>query len=82
MRKNTETIVDDNGIEMLVGYEYEVSLSFQAEYGNPSTHVDTMIYTELKSVELVIANKGVEFLPLIDEKQKDFIISKLTYEQN
>lgn len=82
MKHNSETIVDDNGIEMLVGYEYEVSLAFHAEPGNPSTFVDTDVRTELKSVELVIANKGVEFLPLIDDKQKDFIISKLTYEQN
>lgn len=82
MKKNTETIVDDNGIEMLVGYEYDVSLSFQAEYGNPSTHVDTMIYTELKSVELVVCKSGIELLPFMSEKQKDFIISKLTYEQN
>jgi len=82
MRKNTETIVDDNGIEMLVGYEYEVSLSFFAEHNNPSTHVDTMIYTELKSVELVVCKSGIELLPFMSEKQKDFIISKLTYEQN
>lgn len=80
MKKNTETIVDDNGIEMLVAYKFNVSLAFEAEIGNPSTHVDTMIYTELDSVELVVANKGVEILPLLDETQKDFIISKLTYE--
>ena len=80
MKHNSETIVDDNGIEMLVGYEYGLSLAFHAEPGNPSTFVVTDVRTELKSVELVIANKGVEFLPLIDEKQKDYIISKLTYE--
>lgn len=80
MRKNTETIVDDNGFEMLVAYKFEVSLAFCAEHGNPSTHVETSIYTELDSVELVIANKGVEFLHLLDDKQKEFILSKLTYE--
>lgn len=80
MRKNTETIVDDNGIEMLVGYDYRVSLEFEAEPGNPSTHVDTMIYTELKSVELVVCKLGIELLPFLSEKQKDYIISKLTYE--
>lgn len=82
MRNNSETIVDDNGIEMLVGYDYDVSLSFQAEYGNPNTHVDTMIYTELKSVELVVCKNGIELLPFLSEKQKEYIISKLTYEQN
>lgn len=82
MKHNSETIVDDNGIEMLVGYEYDVSLSFQAEHGNPNTHVDTMIYTELKSVELVVCKNGIELLPFLSDKQKDYIISKLTYQIN
>lgn len=82
MKHNSETIVDDNGIEMLVGYEYEVSLAFHAEPGNPSTFVDTDVRTELKSVELVVCKNGIELLPFLSEKQKDYIISKLTYEIN
>lgn len=79
MNKNVETIVDENGFEILVGYKYEVSAS-QTEEGHGYHEVGNLTYTELTSVELVIGGEGIENLPRLSERQKDFIISKLTYE--
>lgn len=79
MKKNTETIVDENGIELIVAYEYDRDYSFHAEIGNPATFVPSTILTNLLSVELVIAGTGIEQLPRLDERQIDFIKSKLQY---
>ena len=79
MRKNEETIVDENGIELIVAYEYDRDDSFHAEIGNPATFVPSTILTNLLSVELVIAGTGIEQLPKLDERQIDFIKSKLQY---
>jgi hypothetical protein len=79
MTKATETIIDESGIELLVGYEYDKSPSFHAEIGNPSTYVGEMVYTELTSVELVIAGVGLNILRQLTEKQKEHIISLLEY---
>ena len=69
MRNNTETLVDENGIELLVNYDYE-----------KSDGEDGLYLTELKSVEIVIAGTGIDILGLMNEKQKGAIISKLQYE--
>lgn len=80
MKHNTEILLEDGGIELLVGYDYEESPSFYAEEGNPSTFVDALIYTELTSVEIVIAGRGIDILPTMTETQKEKIISLLRYE--
>lgn len=79
MNKNCETIVDDSGIEILVSYWYEKSKS-QVEEGHGFHEVGLMVYTELVSVELVIAGRGIELIKELTENEKEFIISKLTYE--
>ena len=78
--KNVETVLDESGIELLVGYNYDNSPSFYAEEGNPSTHVDEMVYTELTSVEVVIKGSGIDILSFMNERQKEYIITLLTYE--
>lgn len=79
MKKNCETICDDNGIEIIVGYLYDQSES-QTEEGHGYHEVGLMVYTELRSVEVVIAGTGVNILPQLSDKQKEHIISKLQYE--
>ena len=59
MKSNSELIVDENGIEVLVAYDYEEGEAFYAEPGNPATAVAESIYTKLTSVEIVIAGVGV-----------------------
>lgn len=81
MKKNTETIVDEQGIEILVGYRYEESPSFYAEPGNPGTLVDAMVYTEIDSVEVVIKGVGLDILPNLSSRQVDYIKSLLNYEE-
>jgi hypothetical protein len=81
MKKNTETIVDENGIEILVGYRYEESPSFYAEPGNPGTLVDAMVLTEIDSVEVVIKGVGLDILPHLSSRQVDYIKSLLNYEE-
>lgn len=76
MTQATEIISDDNGIEILVGYEFEKSPS-QIEEG---TEVGKLVYTELKSVEVVIAGRGINILPALHPNEKEHIISKLQYE--
>ena len=80
MKSNVETIADDNGIELLVGYRYENSPSYYEEPENPGSLVQEMVYTELESVEVVIKGQGIQILPMLTEKQKEYIISNLSYE--
>ena len=88
MKKNTETIVDENGIEILVGYRYEESPSFYAEPENPGTLVEAMVLTEITSIEVVIAGIGIDILPKIEtmdvhlkDKMLNKIINLLNYEE-
>ena len=81
MKKNSETIVDENGIEILVSYRYEESPSFYAEPGNPGTLVDAMVLTEIDSVEVVIKGVGLDILPNLSSRQVDYIKSLLNYEE-
>lgn len=80
MKHNAETIVDESGIEILVGYEFEKEKDHEEEPGNPSTLVQGLVYTELKSVEVVICGRGIDILPRLNERQTKFIIEQLTYE--
>lgn len=78
MKKNYETIADDNGIELIVGYEYDLTPAMEDE---PGCYVEEMVYTELTSVEIVIAGVGIDILHLLSDKQKSKIIGQLTYEE-
>lgn len=79
MKRNSEMISDDGGIEILVGYRYEQSES-TLEENDGEYHVGCLCYTELDSVEVVIKGRGIEILPMLTDRQKDFIIANLTYE--
>jgi hypothetical protein len=79
MKHNCETLSDDNGIEINVGYDYEDS-PIQIEEGHGFHEVGNLVYTELKTVEVVIAKSGIDILPFLNDKQKSFIFSKLSYE--
>lgn len=80
MKKNAENIVDDNGIEVLVGYNYDKTPPYYEEPGNAMTLVEPCVYTELTSIEIVICGRGIDILSLLTEREKEFIISKLQYE--
>lgn len=79
MKNNSECILDTDGFEILVNYDYEKSDS-QLEEGHGINEVGGMVETDLISVEVVIAGVGIDILNLLSEKQKTTIISKLTYE--
>jgi len=80
MKRNSEMIVDCEGIEILVGYRYERESAYCEEPGNPGTLVQPMVMTELESVEVVIRGTGIDILPNLSEKQQTYIINLLTYE--
>lgn len=79
MTHNSETIVDELGIELLVGYDYEQSPS-QIEEGHGYHEVGNLVYTELTSVEVVIKGRGIDILPQLTEKEMSYIVSLLNYE--
>lgn len=79
MKSNTETLIDDSGIELLVEYDYEKG-DPQFEECHGTHDVGGMVYTELKSVELVIAGRGIQLIHVLHPNEKEFIISKLQYE--
>jgi hypothetical protein len=79
MKNFTEILVDENGFEIIVNYDADISPS-QIEEGHGFHEVGNLIYTKLKEVQLVIGDKGTSLLPILDEKQKNIIISKLTYQ--
>lgn len=67
MIKNTEFLVQENGFEIAVTYDYE---------NLPDGKRDTY----LQSIELIVKGRGMELLLLFDEKQKQDVINRLTYE--
>lgn len=79
MKENVETICDDNSIQINVAYEYEISPS-QKEFGHGEHEVGLQVETDLKVVEVIIKGTGIDILPLLNKKQRDFLIDKLTYE--
>lgn len=79
MTRNSETICDDNGIEIIVDYYYDKSES-QLEEGHGTHEVGCLVETQLKSVEVVIAGTRTQIISLLTERQKDEIISKLNYD--
>lgn len=80
MKQATENIVDQNGFELLVDYEFDRTPEYEEEEGNPGTLVQGMVYTELKTVELIIAGRGINIVHQLHPSQREFILSKLSYE--
>jgi hypothetical protein len=56
-----------------------MTLGYYEEISNPATWIEPTTYTEIRIVEVVIANVGIDITGRLNEKQKEFIISKLTY---
>ena len=79
---NSETLIDENGIELIVAYEYDKEEGFYEEPGNVASFVEATVSTTLTSVELIIKGTGIDVLPVLNKKQIDHIISKLDYEQH
>ena len=78
MKQGTETLADDNGFEILVGYNYEKTKDIHDT--DEGVICDPLVYTELTSVEVVIKGRGIDILPLLHPSQKEFIIENLQYE--
>lgn len=74
----TKTLIDESGIEILVSYRTIKSEPEDVHEDDWSTHVLT--YIELNSVEVVIKGKGIDILPLMNEKQKFFIVEQINDE--
>lgn len=79
MKRNAESICDDNGIEVLVAYKYDKTEQVHEEPGNMATCVAPVVYTELEYVEVVIAGIGIDILPMMTEKQKLKVIDNLSH---
>lgn len=80
MKTNDENVVDQNGFEIHVEYNYEISDS-QIEEGHGFHEVGRLVYTELTSVKLLMEENALDLLPLLNDKQKSYIISKLYYNE-
>ena len=78
MKNNSEMIVDDAGIEIIVGYNYEKTKDIHDT--DEGIICEPLVYTELTSVEVVIKGRGIDILPLLHPSQKEFIIENLQYE--
>ena len=78
MTHTCENIIDQDGIELLVSYDFEKSDS-QIEECHGFHEVGNMVYTDLCSVEVIVKGSGIDILPLMNERQKKHIISLLNY---
>lgn len=79
MKKNYETLIDEKGIEIAVGYCYEITPS-QTEECHGYHEVGNLTFTELQYVEVIIKGAGIDILPMLSENQKKAIINELQYD--
>ena len=77
--KGFQTISDDGCVEVVVGYNYEISES-QIEECHGFHEVGNRINVNLEYVEVVIAGIGVQILPMLTQKQTDTIINNLNFD--
>jgi hypothetical protein len=81
MKKNTELIVDDAGLEILVAYRYERNPS-QIEECHGYHEMGGGINVELEAVEVIVkGGSSVNILPFLNSKQEDYIIDKLNFDE-
>lgn len=73
----TETIINEQGIEMIVAYSADITPAYYDEPGNPSTYVGSSAEIDLKSVELVIRGTGIDITPSLTPRQRQHIIDLL-----
>lgn len=79
LRKFYQTIIDDSGIEIIVGGTIQ-SNSCNTEECHGLHEVGGGDDITLTSVEVVIAGKGVDILNLLSDKQKNRIIDEIAEE--
>lgn len=77
MEEKTECIVEADGIEILVSYKFEYVPGDTIEF-HGQNKVDGGFNIILTSVELIIANRGIEILPKLTEKQQQLIKDQLS----
>ncbi len=79
MKTEVQTISDDNGIEVVARFGYDLERGYEAEPGNPNTFVPGGVYIELKEVLVVIGERAIDILPLLHPGEKDFLINKIQF---
>ena len=78
MPHTCETLVDVGPFEINVGYSWR----WVTEPGDVDEPLQQrMRYTELDTVEVVIAGKGIDILPQLTEKAKQQIVHELSHEE-
>jgi hypothetical protein len=75
-----ETIIDELGIEIIVGGTIENSAS-QIEECHGYHEVGGGYHVTLTSVEIVISGKGIDILPQLSQKQINKIIDEINVEE-
>jgi hypothetical protein len=74
MKTNSEILCSENGIELLVTYEYE-----KLNSDNPNE--EGKYETTITNLELVVSKfLTLELKPALTKESEDYIISLLTYE--
>ena len=81
MTTNTELIVDDAGLEILVTYRYEENPS-QIEECHGYHEMGGGLSVELEMIEVAIkGGNSVDILPFLNEKQCTYITNKLNFDE-
>lgn len=81
MKTNSELIVDEAGLEILVSYRYERQPS-QIEEGHGYHELGRGIDVDLTAVEVIVrGGNSVDILPFLNGWQQNYIIDKLTYDE-
>lgn len=81
MKTNSELIVDEAGLEILVSYRYQRDGS-QMEEGHGYHDVGGGIEVDLTAVEVIIkGGNSVDILPFLNGWQQDYIIDKLNFDE-
>lgn len=73
--KQSEIILDENGIEILVGYTTEYIKQIEECHGIHDLSYDDV---ELTSVEVIIAGRGIDIFRFLDDKQMSVIKDNLS----
>ncbi len=79
MTNKVEAIVSDNSVELVIDYDFVTTKGYYIDPQNISTWIPESVIVEINIVELILGNEGIDITTQLSEKQKEFIISKLTY---
>lgn len=74
---HTETIVDENDIELTVKYKAERSLQVEECHGQQ--FVENGISITLIHVEIVIAGTGIDLVDMLNKSQQEAIVNQLSF---